>query len=117
MIDAIAFKFRTSTQWVHLLEKYGSGRGVYNRLRMWALDGTWERVLTALMAQADADEELTWASAGVWVRAASPQAGQVPSTVQTMTVTALSLRSLGVRSRVPPRRAAGWPVRRAGRVG
>ncbi len=34
--------------------------GVYNRLRMWALDGTWERVFTALMAQADADEDLTW---------------------------------------------------------
>ncbi len=29
---------------------------------MWALDGTWERAFTALMAQADADEDLTWAS-------------------------------------------------------
>ncbi|MBM4795032.1 IS5 family transposase [Streptomyces sioyaensis] len=61
VIDAIAFKFQTGTQWVHLPEKYGNWRGVYNRLRMWALDGTWERVLTALMAQADVDEDLTWA--------------------------------------------------------
>ncbi|MET7841916.1 transposase [Streptomyces sp. NPDC005356] len=55
-IDAIAFKFRTGTQWVHLPEKYGNwrGRGVYNRLRMWARDGTWERVFTALMTQAHA---------------------------------------------------------------
>ncbi|MER6540750.1 transposase [Streptomyces sp900105755] len=44
MIDAIAFKFQTGTQWVHLPEKYGNWRGVYNRLRMWAVDGTWERV-------------------------------------------------------------------------
>ncbi len=58
MIDAIAFKFQTGTQWVHLPEKYGNWRGVYNRLRMWAVDGTWERVFTALMAQADADEDL-----------------------------------------------------------
>ncbi|MEW2615366.1 hypothetical protein AB0937_35325 [Streptomyces sp. NPDC047880] len=36
MIDAIAFKFQTGTQWVHLLEKYANWRGVYNRLRMWA---------------------------------------------------------------------------------
>ena len=36
-------------------------RGVYNRLRMWAVDGTWERVFTALMAQADVDEDLNWA--------------------------------------------------------
>ena len=35
MIDAIAFKYQTGTQW--------------------------ERVFTALMAQADADEDLNWA--------------------------------------------------------
>jgi transposase len=28
---------------------------------MWAVDGIWERVFTALMAQADADEDLNWA--------------------------------------------------------
>ncbi|MER7214095.1 IS5 family transposase [Streptomyces eurythermus] len=61
VIDAIAFKFQTGTQWVHLPEKYGNWRGVYNRLRMWAVDGTWERVFTTLMAQADADEDLGWA--------------------------------------------------------
>ncbi|MGC9382906.1 IS5 family transposase [Streptomyces sp. MH13] len=61
VIDAIAYKFQTGTQWVHLPEKYGNWRGVYNRLRMWAVDGTWERVFTALVAQADADEDLDWA--------------------------------------------------------
>lgn len=34
---------------------------MYNRLRMWAIDGTWERVFTALVAQADAAKELDWA--------------------------------------------------------
>ncbi|MGM0352510.1 transposase [Streptomyces griseoaurantiacus] len=58
MIDAIAFESQTGTQPVHLPEKYGNWRGVYNRLRMWAVDGTWERVFTALVAQADADEDL-----------------------------------------------------------
>jgi transposase len=61
VIDAITFKFQTGTQWVHLPEKHGTWRGVYNRLPMWAVDGTWERVLTTLMAQADADEDLNWA--------------------------------------------------------
>lgn len=60
MIDAIVWKFQTGSQWVHLPEKYGNWRGVYNRLRMWAVDGTWERVFTALVAQADADEDLSW---------------------------------------------------------
>ncbi|WCN04078.1 IS5 family transposase [Streptomyces sp. M92] len=61
VIDAVAYKFQTGTQWVHLPEKYGNWRGVYQRLRMWAVDGTWERVFTALVAQADADEHLAWA--------------------------------------------------------
>ncbi|MCX5239867.1 hypothetical protein OG824_32160 [Streptomyces prunicolor] len=41
MIDAITFKFQTGTQW--------------------AVDGTWERVFTALTAQADANEDFNWA--------------------------------------------------------
>lgn len=61
MIDAIAWKFQTGSQWVHLPEKFGNWRGVYNRLRMWAVDGTWERVFTALVAQSAADEDPDWA--------------------------------------------------------
>ncbi|MEU1202721.1 transposase [Streptomyces sp. NPDC005813] len=61
VIDAIAFKCRSGTQPVHLPEKYGNWRGVCNRLRMWAVDGMWERVFTALMAQAGTDEDLNWA--------------------------------------------------------
>ncbi|GAA1542152.1 IS5 family transposase [Streptomyces albidochromogenes] len=60
VIDAIAYTFQTGTQWVHLPEKYGNWRGVYNRLRMWAVGGTWGRVFTALVAQADADEDVGW---------------------------------------------------------
>ncbi|MGW1957645.1 IS5 family transposase [Streptomyces sp. NPDC001920] len=60
VIDAIAFKLQTGKQWIHLPDKDGNWSGLYNRLRMWAVDGTWERVFTALMAQADADEDLNW---------------------------------------------------------
>jgi hypothetical protein len=42
---------------VYLPERYGNWRGVCNRLRMWAVDGTWERGFTALVAQADAEED------------------------------------------------------------
>ncbi|MEU3408576.1 IS5 family transposase [Streptomyces sp. NPDC006670] len=61
MIDTIAWKFQTGSQWIHLPEKYGNWRGAYNRLRMWAVDGTWERVFTALVAQTDAEDDLNWA--------------------------------------------------------
>ncbi|MET7642522.1 transposase [Streptomyces sp. NPDC005426] len=60
VIDAIAFTFRTGTHWGHLAEKYGNWRGVYNRLRMWPGDGSWERLCTTLVVQADADEDLNW---------------------------------------------------------
>lgn len=60
VIDAIAWKFQTGSQWVHLPAEYGSWKGVYTRLRNWAIDGTWERVFTALLAQADADGDLEW---------------------------------------------------------
>ncbi|MEU7082585.1 transposase [Streptomyces sp. NPDC046409] len=46
VIDAIAWKLQTRSQWIHLPKKYGKWRGVYNRLQMWAVDGTWERVFT-----------------------------------------------------------------------
>ncbi|WP_234422032.1 IS5 family transposase [Streptomyces sp. CB00316] len=61
VFDAIAWKFQTGSQWIHLPERYGNWKGVYNRLRMWAFDGTWKRGFTALVAQAYADEDRTWA--------------------------------------------------------
>ncbi|WP_404797600.1 IS5 family transposase [Streptomyces pristinaespiralis] len=63
LIDAIAFKYRTGTPWTDLPEKYGSWKGVHNRLRNWAVDGTWKRVFTALLAQSDAEGDLEWAVA------------------------------------------------------
>ncbi|EST32423.1 transposase [Streptomyces niveus NCIMB 11891] len=60
MIDAIAFKYRTGTPWMDLPEHFGSWKGAHNRLRKWAADGTWEKVFTALLAQADAEGGLDW---------------------------------------------------------
>ncbi|WP_407703474.1 IS5 family transposase [Streptomyces triticirhizae] len=94
VIDAIAFKFQTGTQWVHLPEKYGNWRGVYNRLRMWALDGTWERVFTALVAQADAEEDLHWAVA-------------VDSTIVRAHQHAAGARKKGLRNGEPADHAIG----------
>ncbi|MGW1649365.1 IS5 family transposase [Streptomyces eurythermus] len=60
VIDAIAFKYRTGTPWMDLPERFGSWKGAYSRLRMWAIDGTWDRVFAALLAQADAEGDLDW---------------------------------------------------------
>ncbi|WP_420918715.1 IS5 family transposase [Streptomyces coelicoflavus] len=60
MIDAIAFKYRTGTPWMDLPEHFGSRKGTHNRLRKWTADATWEKVSTALLAQADAEGDLDW---------------------------------------------------------
>ncbi|MEV6939860.1 hypothetical protein AB0N19_37210, partial [Streptomyces sp. NPDC051132] len=43
-----------------LPEHLGSWKGAHNRLRKWAADGTWEKVFTALLAQADTEGDLDW---------------------------------------------------------
>ncbi|WP_188279040.1 IS5 family transposase [Streptomyces sp. CBMA370] len=57
VIDAIVFKYRTGIPWTDLPEHFGSWKGVHNRLRKWAADGTWKSVFTALLAQADAQAD------------------------------------------------------------
>ncbi|MFD8795276.1 IS5 family transposase [Streptomyces vinaceus] len=80
VIDAIAFKYRTGTPWMDLPERFGSWKGAHSRLRMWAIDGTWERVFAALLAQADAEEDLDWVVAvdSTIVRAHQHAAGARP---------------------------------------
>ncbi len=41
-------------------EHFGSWKGAHNRLRKWAADGTWEKVFTALLTQAGAEDDLDW---------------------------------------------------------
>jgi transposase len=43
-----------------LSEHFGPWKGAQNRLRKWAADGTWEKVFTAVLAQADAEGDLDW---------------------------------------------------------
>lgn len=75
MIEAIAFKYRPRTPWMDLSEHFGSWKGA--RLRMWAADGTWEKIFTALHTEADADGDLEWVVAvhSTIVRAHQPAAG------------------------------------------
>jgi transposase len=91
VIDAIAFKYRTGTPWMDLPECFGSWKGAHNRLRKWAADGTWEKVFTALLAQADAEGDLDWVVAvdSTIVRvhqhaAGARQKGPRPASRQTM---------------------------------
>ena len=54
------FRYRTGCAWRDLPEEFGPWQTVWKRHHRFSLDGTWDRILTALQAQADAVDELDW---------------------------------------------------------
>lgn len=64
VFEGIAFRYRTGVPWRDLPEEFGPWKTVWKRHRRLADDGTWDRALTALVAQADAAGQVDW-SVGV----------------------------------------------------
>ncbi|WP_095534425.1 IS5 family transposase [Streptomyces prasinus] len=59
-LEAIAWKYRTCSPWRDLPDELGSFQTAHKRLIRWAVDGTWERILAAVLAAADADADIGW---------------------------------------------------------
>nr|WP_203643907.1 IS5 family transposase [Streptomyces sp. SID14478] len=59
-LEAIAWKYRTCSPWRDLSRELGPFQTAHKRLIRWAVDGTWERVLAAVLAVADADDDVGW---------------------------------------------------------
>lgn len=59
-LEAIAWKYRTCSLWRDLPDELGSFQTAHKRLIRWAVDGTWERILTAVLAAADAGDDIGW---------------------------------------------------------
>ncbi|WP_406725504.1 IS5 family transposase [Streptomyces sp. GD-15H] len=60
LIDGIRFRVRTGIPWRDVPEQYGPWGRVYDLFRRWQRDGTWQRILTALQARADARDLIAW---------------------------------------------------------
>ena len=60
VIEAIVWRYRTGSPWRDLPEWFGPWQTVWKRHDRWAADGTWDRLLTQLSADADAAGELDW---------------------------------------------------------
>ncbi len=89
VLEAIAWKYRTGSPWRDLPAELGSCKGAYTRLRRWAIDGTWQRLFTAVQADADASGELDWLAAAVdstIVRAHQHAAGLRPGKATSVPV-------------------------------
>ncbi len=65
MINGILFRQRTGLPWRDLLPRFGNRKTVYDRHRRWSADGTWERVLRTVQADADVEGRIDWSVVSV----------------------------------------------------
>lgn len=60
VLNGIVWKFRTGVAWRDVPERYESWASLHTRFRRWAGDGTFERMLQAAQANADASGDIEW---------------------------------------------------------
>ncbi|WP_438944304.1 transposase, partial [Nocardia nova] len=60
IVEGMLYRLRTGVPWRDLPEIFGPWQTVWERHRRYATDGTWDRVLTALLALADTTGDLDW---------------------------------------------------------
>ena len=60
ILNGILWILRTGSPWRALPERYGSWKTVSSRFYRWQRVGVWDRVLSALQRQADAEGRLDW---------------------------------------------------------
>lgn len=65
MINGILFRQRTGLPWRDLPTRFGKWKTVYDRHRRWSADGTWERALRTVQADADVEGRIDWSVVSV----------------------------------------------------
>jgi transposase len=61
VVEGIVYRFRTGCAWRDLPRSFGPHQTVSKRHRRFSRDGTWDKILTALIARADASGQIDWA--------------------------------------------------------
>ncbi|MEU7434833.1 IS5 family transposase [Streptomyces sioyaensis] len=65
VINGILFRLRTGIPWRDLPSRFGKWQTVFDRHRRLSADGTWEQVLRAVQADADAEGRIDWSLVSV----------------------------------------------------
>ncbi len=60
LVEGAIHRYRTGVAWRDLPAEFGPWQTVWKRHHRFAVDGTWDRVLSALQAQADAEGDVDW---------------------------------------------------------
>ncbi len=61
VVEGSAYRFRTGIPWRLPRDEFGPWQTAWKRHRRYAGDGTWDRVLTRILAEADAAGKIDWA--------------------------------------------------------
>jgi transposase len=60
VVEGIVHRYRTGVAWRDLPERFGPWQTVWKRHHRFANDGTWDRLLATVQADADNAGELDW---------------------------------------------------------
>jgi transposase len=60
VLEGIVYRYRAGVPWRDLPERFGPWQTVWKRHHRWSADGTWDRVLAEVLADADAAGQLDW---------------------------------------------------------
>lgn len=60
ILEGVAWRYRVGAPWRDLPAEFGPWQTVWKRHRRFSADGTWDRIHTRLLAEADAAGELDW---------------------------------------------------------
>jgi len=61
VVEGVIFRARTGVPWRDLPADFGAWQTVHRRFQAWSSDGTLDRVLAELLADADAAGQVEWA--------------------------------------------------------
>ena len=60
VVEGVIYRYRCGIAWRDLPAEFGPWQTVWKRHRRFSADGTWDKILAALLAQADATQQLDW---------------------------------------------------------
>ena len=60
VVEGAIYRLKAGIPWRYLPPHFGAWQTVHRRHQTWSADGTWDRVLAQLQADADARGELDW---------------------------------------------------------
>ena len=60
VVEGIIYRFRSGTPWRDLPASFGLWQTVWKRHRRFSADGTWDRIHTRLLVEADSLGQLVW---------------------------------------------------------